>query len=173
MRCVCNPTLQIGDFIQRVHVICAQGESVTLPFAATAAPLHPPVSAASAVDSGCISATWLSAFIKASQARLSAFEPVQLAHTANALAVIAKPHPSAYRIIDAAWQAAFVEAAGHHLSAGRFSLRNLVLVVTSLRVLRFKQAGQVQEFLADAETALAGMWAQEQQRQVLKELQAE
>jgi hypothetical protein len=112
-----------------------------------------------------VSDAWLSAFIKASKVRLSAFEPVQLAHTANALALIHKSHPAAHRIVNAAWQAAFVRAASHHLAAGRFSQRNLVLVTTSLRVLQFKPSSEVQQFLVEARKMLAAMWAQQQQQQ--------
>jgi hypothetical protein len=108
---------------------------------------------------------WLTAFLKASQVRLSAFEPVQLAHTANALALIHKAQPKTYRVVDAAWQAAFVKAAAHHLAAGRFSQRNLVLVVTSLRVLQFKPSRDVQQFLAQSQKVLAAMWAQQQEQQ--------
>lgn len=121
--------------------------------------------AASVVDVSCVSDAWLSGFIKASQTRLSAFEPVQLAHTANALALLIKSHQSAFQIVTAAWQSAFVSAAGQHLAAGRFSLRNLVLVVTSLRLLQFKPNTDVQQFLAEAEFALASMWPKEWRRQ--------
>lgn len=103
--------------------------------------------------------------------RLSAFEPVQLAHTANALALIHKQHQSAYRIINAAWQSAFVSAASQHLAAGRFSFRNLVLVVTSLGVLKFKHSTEVQEFLKDAKQVLAAMAAEQQQRLQQQQLQ--
>lgn len=113
---------------------------------------------ASVVDISCVSDTWLSAFLKASQTRLSAFEPVQLAHTANALALIVKSKQSAYGLITAAWQAAYVNVAAQHLAAGRFSMRNLVLVVTSLRLLGFKPHPDVQQFLSRAELVLASQW---------------
>jgi hypothetical protein len=116
-----------------------------------------------------VSDAWLSGFIKASQTRLSAFEPVQLAHTANALALLVKSHQSAFRFITAVWQAAFVTVAGQHLAAGRFSLRNLVLVVISLRLLQFKPSADVQQFLAEAELTLASMWPKQRQRQQQEE----
>lgn len=125
--------------------------------------------AAAAVDTTCVSDAWLSAFLKASQTWLAAFEPVQLAHTANALTILRKSHPSAHRLLTAAWQTAFVGAAAKHLAAGRFSLRNLVLVVTSLRLLRFKPSADVADFLAEAELVLAKMWpteARQQQQQL-------
>lgn len=121
--------------------------------------------AAAAVDTTCVSDAWLSAFLKASQTRLAAFEPVQLAHTANALTILRKSHPSAHRLLTAAWQTAFVGAAAKHLAAGRFSLRNLVLVVTSVRLLRFKPSPDVSGFLTKAELVLAKMWPKEARQQ--------
>lgn len=103
-----------------------------------------------------MSDAWLSSFIKVSQPLLPAFAPVQLAHTANALAIITKTHPSAYRLIHAAWQDAFVRAAAPHLAAGAFSARNLCLVASSLQVLQFKpQSVEVQQFLVDVQAAIS------------------
>jgi hypothetical protein len=130
----------------------------------TAAAVAVVADAASVVDVSCVSDIWLSGFIKASQTRLSAFEPVQLAHTTNALALLIKSHQSAFRIVTAAWQTAFVVAASQHLAAGRFSMRNLVLVVTSLRLLQFKPSADVQQFLAEAELTLASMWPKQRLR---------
>lgn len=91
--------------------------------------------AAASVDTSCVSDAWLSAFLKASQPRLSAFEPVQLAHTANSLAIIARSQQDLnLGLVSAAWQGAFVQAAAQQLEAGRFGTRNLSVLVRSLQV---------------------------------------
>jgi hypothetical protein len=64
-----------------------------------------------------------------------------------------------------------VGAAAKHLAAGQFSLRNLVLVVTSMRLLRFKPCADVSAFLTEAELVLTRMWPKEARQQQLDEQQ--
>ena len=120
--------------------------------------------AASGVDISCVSKAWLSDFIKASQARLPDFEPVQLAHTAKALATITTSGQGAgLAVVHAAWQAAFIKTAAQQLAAGRFRARNLSVLLSSLAVLRFKPEGAVQQFVANAQAVLKQLEAEGQQ----------
>jgi hypothetical protein len=110
---------------------------------------------------GSVSEAWLQGFIKASQSRLSAFLPVQLANTADALATLGRSHAYVSRVVNVAWQAAFVEAAALQLRQGRFNARNLGLLTAQLRALRFDAACPAAgTLLADADAALTGMHAE-------------
>jgi len=118
----CEMLLQCVEWINYLMLCCA-------------AVLVCSCAAAASVDTSCVSDAWLSAFLKASQPRLSAFEPVQLAHTANSLAIIARSQRDLnLGLVDAAWQGAFVQAAAQQLEAGRFGRRNLSVLVRSLQV---------------------------------------
>ncbi|KAF8071080.1 TBC2 [Scenedesmus sp. PABB004] len=116
------------------------------------------VSAATAVDVSSLERRWVAAFVAASRPKLSSFLPVHLAHTATALARVSRAHDWAYAAVDAGWHDAFVAAAGAQLAAGRFSARNLELIVQRLRQLQFvPPSPALAEFLDAADAALARM----------------
>lgn len=111
--------------------------------------------AAVAVDVGGVDKPWLAAFIQASQPRLDAFEPVQLANTGVALASISATHSWAALCISAAWLAAFVQAATVQLGNRRLSARNLQMIVSSTRTLHYvPMPADAQMLLQQAEALL-------------------
>lgn len=116
-----------------------------------------------AVDVGSIEKPWLAAFVAASQPKLCAFQPVQLANTAYALVGIKRAHGSwAPVCVHAGWHAAFTRTAASQLGQGRFSAGNLELVLLGVRELQFSPAGaEVAAFLRQAEAVLPQLRQQE------------
>lgn len=115
----------------------------------------PAAAAATAVDMSSVEKRWFTAFLQASEPKLSSFLPVHLAHTARSLARILKAHDWACLCIQASWQAAFTQAAAAQLAQGRFSERNLQLVVDGLKQLNFSPATEeTRGFLRSAEASL-------------------
>ncbi len=111
---------------------------------------------ATAVDVGSLNPRWLKDFAAASLPKLPAFQPVQLAHTVNALALAADSAQGGRHAVHAAWLSAFSQAAAAHLAAGRLRGRNLRMSVEGLQRLKFSPTPRpVAAFLARASAVIA------------------
>jgi hypothetical protein len=119
------------------------------------------LSTATHVDVGSISQEWLQAWLKAAQPRLSAFAPVQLANTAEALALAAAAHPFTSRLVHVGWQGPLVEAVRVQLSNGRCNGGNLAVLARRLRqppfMLTSSGSEAAQQLMRDIDAALAAM----------------